>query len=361
MLSNTWDRTDAIADAADAALIDVFGLPIETEYEDLDTYKRKYVIFALTEHTDEHPILPVYPVRLFALIRYVWWLQFHGVKGGYSSIKNYVAAIMDANSAAGHPDCREEEPWTWRKFRHHVPKHLLVVSKPTKKLALQAAHFKAIALDADLSNATDIHDLSSYAVAWFSTIRVGHFAPKSRAAVHTQHLLRWLHVAFLPSVSDPVRVFIKIDSTKTRAGAKVDHWWTAFNRNDVCPAFCAVRLLLAHYHATYRGDSNSFVWAGPDGSPQLRGAFTTRLRQRLARAAPRLGLTAEQMNLSAYSGISIRKGALSALAGEVAAPMLAMIADHKSFETTNKFYITDTVELRASNATAATGAFAASL
>jgi hypothetical protein len=344
--------------STDAALLDIFGFQTGIEYEDLSSYLKKYVTFAVSQHTDEFPLLPLYPVRLFSLITYAWWLQFKGVAGGFNSIRNYLTAVTEANSAAGHPHPAEAEPWTWRKFRSNVPKHLLVVAAPKKKWRLHASHLQAIALDADFSSAEDISDLSSYAVAWFSAIRVGHFAPKSKSALHTQHLLRWHHIAFLPSIQDPQRVFIKIDSTKTRNAKKVDPWWTAYDRNDVFPQFCGVRLLLAHYQASYTGEPSAYVWRSSSGGPQLRSTFTERLRQRLLRAAPRLGLTADTMDVKAYSAISFRKGALSALAGFLPPVMLAKVADHRSVETTNTHYVEDSLEQRAANTAASSRAFA---
>lgn len=341
----------------DAALLDIFGVQTGVEYADLSSYLRKFVTFAVSETTDDFPLLPLYPVRLFTLITYAWWLQFKGVAGGFNSIRNYLTAVTEANSAAGHPHPAEAEPWTWRKFRANVPKHLLLVAPSKKKLRLHASHLQAITMDADFSNAADISDLSSYATAWYSAIRVGHISPKSRAAEHIQHLLRWEHIAFLPSLENPQRVFMRIVSTKTRAAKKVDPWWTAFDRNDVFPDFCGVRLLLAHYHATYTGNPNAFVWTGPSGGPLLRSTFTDRLRRRLLRAAPRLGLSAEAMNVMAYSAISFHKGALSALATFLPPLMLMKVADHRSIETTNEHYIEDSLEQRAANAAASSGAF----
>lgn len=182
-------------DDTDAALLDIFGLAQDEGYAAMGSYMRKYVVFAAAEHTEDFPLLPIFPLQLSSLIRYGWYLQFHGVRGGIHSIRNYLSAITEANSAAGHPDPRAAEPWTWRKFRLNVPKHLLVVDPAKTKLALRVPHMQAVALDADYSRADDLDDLSSYALAWFSAVRVGHFAPKSRSDAHCQHLLRWKHVA----------------------------------------------------------------------------------------------------------------------------------------------------------------------
>ena len=64
------------------------------------------------------------------------------------------------------------------------------------------------------------------------------------------------------------------------------------------------------------------------------------------------------MNLLGYAPISIRKGQLSALAKELAPAMLAKVGDHADFATTNKYYVTDTLEERAANTVASARAFA---
>jgi hypothetical protein len=50
-----------------------------------------------------------------------------------------------------------------------------------------------------------------------------------------------------------------------------------------------------------------------------------------------------------WSGISFRKGGLSALAPHVQPHELAQHADHAAVETTRKYYLTQTVEHRAAN------------
>ena len=103
-------------------------------------------------------------------------------------------------------------------------------------------------------------------------------------------------------------------------------------RNDAFPAFCPVRL-------SYRGDADGFIWSDTRGQPSLRTAFTQRLRARLQRAAPRLGLTAAELDVRRFSGISFRKAAASMLAKELPPHLLALALDHKSVETTNKHYV----------------------
>ena len=100
----------------------------------------------------------------------------------------------------------------------------------------------------------------------------------------------------------------------------------------------------------FSGDPEQYLLARAAGSlPRLRRSFTQRLRRRLTAVAPLLGYTAEEFDVSNWSGISFRKGGLSALAPHVQPHELAQHADHASVETTRKYYLSQTTEHRAAN------------
>ena len=81
----------------------------------------------------------------------------------------------------------------------------------------------------------------------------------------------------------------------------------------------------------------------------LRRSFALALRDRLRRAAPHLGLTAEDFDVATISGKSFRQGGLTALgATNVASHRLADAADHASVDT-SRIYTQDDVADRASN------------
>ena len=88
---------------------------------------------------------------------------------------------------------------------------------------------------------------------------------------------------------------------------------------------------------------------GAGRMPRLRASFTRRLRERLTRIAPQLGANSDEFDATRWSGISFRKGGLSALAPYVQPHELAMHADHASVETTRRYYLSQTVESRAAH------------
>ena len=81
----------------------------------------------------------------------------------------------------------------------------------------------------------------------------------------------------------------------------------------------------------------------------MRQSFTRRLRGRMAYVGPALGYSGDEFDVTKWSGISFRKGGLSALAPFVQPHELAQHADHASVETTRKYYLSQTIENRAAN------------
>eukprot|EP01050_Picozoa_sp_SAG11_P025547 SAG11_NODE_5802_length_1460_cov_2.934607_1_plen_259_part_00 len=244
---------------------------------------------------------------------------------------------------------RLDEPATWKTFRANFAKHVQVVRTRAVKLPLRIPHLEAIALDADLSKAVDRLDMSMYSLAFFAAPRCGHFTPKSLASAHTVHLLRWRQVLFVPKVADPSIVFLHVPSTKIRNKHYLKPWWTAVGRNEVFGVrFCPVRLLQLRFLRDFGGNLDSFIFEDAGGRPVVRADFTRRLRVRLQRAAPRLGLTAADFG-SQYWGISLRKGAGSALALSGAADrQVADHLDHASVDMSRR-YVADDAASRAAN------------
>ena len=77
--------------------------------------------------------------------------------------------------------------------------------------------------------------------------------------------------------------------------------------------------------------------------------WTVRMRARLTRAATLFGLKPEEFDAKNWSGISFRKGALSALAVHLQPHQLAAAGDHANVETTFKYYMELTIKNRAAN------------
>jgi len=328
----------------------VFGVNgLDLGYGDLPYNRRKFVQFCLAETTDEIPLWPMFPVRLATLVRYAWWLQYHGIRGGMATIKNYVSGVTEWCQSLGHPDPRLSEPWVYQRFRKEAPKHLEVCEGSRAKFEIQPGHMREMARDFDLSNMDDLEDAVMYSVLYYSTIRAGHVTPASASKKDVQHLLKFSNIAFEPSFEEPETVVLVLDSTKTRDQNKKDAWWTAMGRCEVA-ALCPVRLLKLWYTRVYSGDPEQYVFARTAGAlPRRRASFVRRLRLRLTAVAPRLGLDSSEFDATNWSSISFRKGGLSALAPHVQPHELAQHADHASVETTRKYYLSQTVEHRAAN------------
>ena len=62
-----------------------------------------------------------------------------------------------------------------------------------------------------------------------------------------------------------------------------------------------------------------------------------------------LGFDAAEFDATKFSGISFRKFALSELAKHVQPTILAAHGEHKSVETTNAYYVTQSIDQRASH------------
>eukprot|EP01047_Picozoa_sp_COSAG01_P051613 COSAG01_NODE_5346_length_4320_cov_6.836532_1_plen_101_part_00 len=82
-------------------------------------------------------------------------------------------------------------------------------------------------------------------------------------------------------------------------------------------------------------------------NPQTTGVWTRNLRARLSMIGRLIGADPAEFDVSKYAGISFRKFSLSALARYVQPTILAAHGEHKTVETTNAYYVTQSVEQRA--------------
>eukprot|EP01050_Picozoa_sp_SAG11_P029234 SAG11_NODE_8147_length_1054_cov_7.388482_1_plen_317_part_00 len=284
-----------------------------------------------------------------SLIRFVFWLPTANVTGGWKSCKNYVAKVIAWSRRTGGGDCREVDDWVWATFRDGFHKHVPIVRKFPTKIAIRVGHLEALALLADVSVAADRRDLAAYAMLFFTHLRIGHFFPEAGTPRCTAHMLRWRHISFEPHLHAPTSVFVYVGSAKNRHVNLGRPWWTSVGCNDVFPRFCPVRLLRLHFLLSYDGSPDGWIFAQPSGAPVLRRSFALALRDRLGRAAPHLGLTANDFDVATISGKSFRQGGLTALgATNVASHRLADAADHASVDT-SRIYTQDDVADRASN------------
>jgi hypothetical protein len=288
-------------------------------------------------------------------MRFAWWLQDHGVKGGMGSIRNYTTAVATWSQTSGHGDPRKNEDWLWRRFAKEAPKFIRVFNGSQAKLPVQPEYLRLITAhtDFDLSDVDDVRELLCYSILIFTGIRVGHLLPKDLSAKAKRHLLDWNNVKFEPDFENATVVVFLLDSTKVRSVAKKDPWWTAVGACDAVPLLCPVMLMKIWYGMTHpgtvEGNSQYLMATSRFGQPLTRGAFTRRFRARMTAIAPMLGMDVNAFDASRYSGISFRKGAFSALAPHVQPHMLMKSADHRSIKTTVQHYMSDTIQQRAGN------------
>ena len=311
--------------------------------------------FCLSEHTKDMPLLPVFPVRLASLMRYAWWLQDFGVKGGMASIRNYTGALIVWSQAEGWDNPTEVESWLWKRFVKEAPKYIRVYNGSQAKLPVRPEYLKEIVMHTvfDLGNVGHVQELVAYSVLIFTGIRIGHLLPGSFTPKAMQHLLTWENVKFEPNFEDAEIVVFLLDSTKVRSVAKKDPWWTAVGKCLGLPMLCPVMLLKLWFEMSHSGrqEDNVQHLLAPSrfANPPSRELFTRRFRARLTLVAPNLGMDMDAFDASRWSGISFRKGAFSSLAGELQPHKLMLTTDHANIKTTVKHYLSDTIAERAGN------------
>jgi hypothetical protein len=337
----------------DAKLLAALGIASvdSANYADLKHTIKKYIQFAITEHTDRLPLWPLLPLKMSSLIRFGWWAQWNHVKGGMKSVKNYIGDMCTFAQSQGHPDPRikEENKWIYGKFTTEAPKFWEIYTVKQTKLAITHEMFLALFMNIDIANLEHLCDAATYATLYFTAIRRGHCIPAANNAQGKKHLLRWEHIQFLPNIQNCQEVVFLLESGKIRSKAKKDPTWTATGRCQIAKV-CPVCLLVEWYKRTFSGDPTQYVFARNAASiPPTSTRWTKNMRARLSAAATTFGLLPADFNVKEYSGISFRKGSLTALAAKVPPHLLAAHGDHKSVETTFKYYVAQTVSARASN------------
>lgn len=345
-------RTPAacFAGQRDAKLLELFKLSDpDLNYKALSPQRKKLVQFCMAEHTATLPLLPIFPLKLSSLIRFGWWCQYHNVEGGMKSIRNYLSAATEWCQAMGHPDPRETEKWVFDKYKREAPKMLEVFNGSKAKLSLTHDLFLSLYMNLNLDNIEHLQDAVSYSALFFTAIRRGHVIPKSRKMDDCKHLLRWEHVQFLPNFENCEEVVFLLESGKVRSIAKKDPTIAVVGRCNI-EKICPVQLLRLWYLQTFTGNSKQYVFARTAGGyPPLSSSWTKRMRARLSAAAVKFGMAEDEFCAKHWSGISFRKGALSALAVHLQPHQLAAAGDHANVETTFKYYMELTIKNRAAN------------
>ena len=319
----------------------------------MNSRRKKYLQFAL-KYKDEIPsLIPIFPLDLGNLMRYVLYLASDegNVKAGWSSCSNFVSEIIIMGKLRGWEDPREgaRNKFLWDRFRQNFRTQVQVVRKAPRKLRMTPAHLQAIVATMDLDTFNGLRWATAFVTLWHSNARVGHVAPKS--ARHTDHVWKYEDLVFAPSLAKAETVLIHFRSTKTRAAKEDRSFWTALGKVELKkgqPNTCPVRLLQAWVQSSYTGNPKDPLFGqGHDTStPIVRAQFTSKLRQSLEEGAKFLAPPHNKLNPKAFSGVSFRKGSLSAMSGTVEFNRLRERADHKCPESTSH-YVSDSVQTRA--------------
>ena len=320
----------------------------------------KYLRFVLDEHREGDDLLPIFPLSIKKLALFVVYAEQNKVKGGYSSISNYVAEVVKLGTERyDQPDPRTVSDQAKREWKSFVSEFMEEnVPVTDVKWRLQAAMLFAMLMDCDLDTWQGRRDTAQYTALWFGTWRVGHVATANRKK--NTHLLEWRHLLFWPNrrVQEVQRVFVLLDSTKTRKKGGGKKFWTTLERVDdengglLC---CPARAMALWYETAYDGDSSAPVFtAGPRSAlhkqaAQTRTEFHKVLRERLQLSLHRLDIDPRSFDVKKVAGVSFRKGGLSELGRTgIGINRLAEHADHASLEST-RAYTSDTVEERSTN------------
>jgi hypothetical protein len=266
-----------------------------------------------------------------------------------NSIRNFISAACEWNASLGYEDPRKTEKYIYDRFRREGDKYLEVYAGTKAKLKLSIEMVQAVMRLMDLSDISELCDAMTYSVLAFTAIRRGHLVPKAISADGLKHTLRWENVSFIPDVYNPHTVLFMLETGKVRCAQKKDPWWTSVGK---CPVsyMCPVRLMALWYMKTYSGDPKQYVTApGIAINPVTSSNWTRNLRSRIMQVAQILGTDPAEYDASKFSGISFRKFALSELAKHVQPTILAAHGEHKSVETTNAYYVTQSVDQRAAH------------
>ena len=330
----------------DGIILQWFNKPTDNKKRSqAKSYVKKYFEFCAASH-----VTPL-PLTLLQLMRFATWLPRHGnINSGWKGVKNYTGAVVKYNQALGQPDPRTAEPEFWDLLRTRFKNEVQIVKTIPEKLPIRQSMVTALAVQAiDTNTPEATEDMACDSLLNFSAVRVGHVSPENSQDL--RHVLAWQDQIFLPSIEDCKFVFYKIDSTKSRQITEVKPWWTAVGIVTSNPAVCPVRWAVEHYRANYAGDPTAPIFTNrKTGKPLTRSLYQSRMQDRLARAITAY-LPDLTVDIRQFTGISWRKGGITALSSQAALNSLHMnqvadFADHKDIKTSRN-YISDSIATRA--------------
>lgn len=310
----------------------------------VDSMRRKLWRFVGDVYLYIPEVLPLFPMHIKTLMLYVIWCSRNGINT-HKGLLAYASAAVAWATESGHEDCRsltKMHSAVWSRFTSRARTRIVPAVLQARKLALPASLLECLALQALLHVNDYLHwrDITCWVLAYFTGLRIGHFAPKNASM---RHVLRWTDVQIS---EDMVMLFLR--STKTRAvGCTEGTWQSVAARPDGLFTLDPRRLLLRWRDMSYKQDPLQPLFHATSAlhKPMSRTDFTKRLRSQLNVAGQRLGIT---LDLDRYSGISFRKSAASGLWNKIELHRVAESLDHASLDACMS-YGHDTPQSRAAN------------
>ena len=315
----------------------------------------KYVKFAVANHAEEQGLLPILPLQLKHLCLFCVFCSSPegGVRAGWSSVANYTAAIISFALKHGSTDPREASELAkhqWKSFRHNFIKNIKVVRTHKRKLAIQPALLAALILSKNVETKQGLLEAAMWSVLWYSSVRAGHVSIKHERS--RAQIIQWNDICFEPSRQHATRVLIRFRASKTRPEAQGEEFSSELSKcppTGQFPWTCPVTLLQAWYTASYIGVPTAPVFSTTgDLVPVTRAEFTRGLRATLPDALAMLNSPHKDLSPLHFSGISFRKGSLTAYAAILDVDKVQAMADHKCSAST-RYYIGPTTQQRAAN------------
>jgi len=315
----------------------------------------KYIKFAIANHEEEPGLIPILPLQLKHLCLFCVFCSSPegGVRAGWSSVANYTSAIVSFALKHGSGDPREASDlarYKWKSFRHNFIKNIKVVRTHKRKLAIQPALLAALILSTNVKTKQGLLEATMWATLWYSSVRAGHVSIKHERS--RAQIIQWNDICFEPNRQQATRVLIRFRASKTRPEAQGEEFSSVLSKcppDGKYPWTCPVKLLQEWYTTSYNNVPSAPVFCtAHDQKPITRAEFTRSLRATLPEALQLLKAPFKDLSPLHFSGISFRKGSLTAYAAILDAEKVQAMADHKSSAST-RYYIGPTTQQRAEN------------
>jgi hypothetical protein len=373
-LKNPATRREALGDLAAQLQVGTFhkrpgGWPLAVLWAALTSEMRKFVVFCISRHTLADPKLPLFPLRDTSAVQFANWLLRHGLSTGG---RHYLAEAVAWGTNVGYTHSFDAEQLMARQLRS-----VMAVRAATKVTKREVRGGDAVlppqtlvAIMANLPRATPGQKLFRTMVLWhwFSQLRPCHFTYS--AIKDHRSLLRWDQLVPTceahETLADAGITLIAIRTASKTNQAGINAFTTAVgclcntksaNMSALAwQGMCPVHNFLDYFASMLEPPKSDFVFAFEDGAPYPRSLFDKELKQALREALPHLKGEWLESALKSLSPKSFRSGAGTEMANNGASRSQIMSAlGHKSFNTSQQFYVKPSAEQSAARNRLLTG------